>query len=57
MDKSSSLHPIFCYEWVTSATFHYMWTNSEAQTNQLSTKLDVYGCYLIHVNVIYTKIE
>ena len=27
----------FCYEWVTSATFHFMWTNCEAQTNQLST--------------------
>ena len=26
-----------CFEWVTSTTFHYMWTNSEAQTNQLST--------------------
>ena len=27
----------FCCEWVTSATFHYTWTNSDAQTNQLST--------------------
>ena len=27
----------FCCEWVPSATFYYMWTNSEAQTNQLST--------------------
>ena len=26
----------FCCEWVTSATFYYTWTNSEAQTNQLS---------------------
>ena len=27
---------VFCYEWVTSATFHYMWTNYKTQTNQLS---------------------
>ena len=31
------LLPVFCCEWVTSTTFHFMWTNSEAQTNQLST--------------------
>ena len=33
----------FCCEWVTSATFHFMWTNGQAQTNQQSTYLDVYG--------------
>ena len=27
----------FCCEWVTRTTFHYTWTNSEAQTDQLST--------------------
>ena len=33
----------FCYEWITSATFHCTWTNGKAQTNQLSTELDVNG--------------
>ena len=33
----SSYFLLFCCERVTSATFHCMWTNSEAQTNQLST--------------------
>ena len=44
LDKSSSLPSVFCYEEVTSATFHYIRTNSEAQTNQLqlSTLLDVH---------------
>ena len=27
----------FCCWWFTSANFHYMWTNSEARTNQQST--------------------
>ena len=30
----------FVCDWVTSATFQYMWTNGEGQTNQLSTYLD-----------------
>ena len=33
----------FCCEWVTSAIFCYMWRNSEAHINQLSTYLDVYA--------------
>ena len=41
------IHPppscFFCYEWATSTTFHHMWTNGEAQINQLSASLDVYG--------------
>ena len=45
------IHPppscFFCYEWATSTTFHHMWTNGEAQINQLSASLDVYGFFVI----------